>query len=70
MRPEIVLEVAFDAVQSSSRHKSGYALRFPRIARWRRDKPASEVDTLSRVRELSTLGTVEREQRVDQEPES
>ena len=66
VRPEIVLEVAFDAVQPSTRHKSGYALRFPRIARWRHDKPVSEIDTLSRVRQLAALGAVEREQRVDQ----
>jgi len=66
VRPEIVLEVAFDAVQPSTRHKSGYALRFPRIARWRHDKPVSEIDTLSRVRQLAALGTIEREQRVDQ----
>ena len=69
VRPEIVLEVAFDAVQPSSRHKSGYALRFPRIARWRDDKPVSEIDTLNRVRQLAALGTVEREQRVDQATE-
>ena len=49
--PRIVLEVAFDAVQASARHRSGFALRFPRIARWRHDKPVAEIDTLSRVRE-------------------
>jgi DNA ligase-1 len=42
----LVLEVAFDAAQLSSRHKSGVALRFPRIARIRRDKPAAEADRL------------------------
>ena len=42
----LVLEVAFDAAQLSSRHKSGVALRFPRIARIRRDKPAGEADRL------------------------
>ena len=42
----LVLEVAFDAAQRSGRHKSGVALRFPRIARIRRDKPASEADRL------------------------
>ncbi len=66
VRPEIVLEVAFDAVQQSTRHRSGYALRFPRIARWRHDKPVAEIDTLSRVRELAAVSNVEREQRVDQ----
>lgn len=53
VRPEIVLEVTFDLVQKSARHKSGYALRFPRILRVRDDKPASEVDTLERVRALA-----------------
>ena len=52
VRPEVVLEVAFDGVQKSPRHKSGYALRFPRIVRWRRDKRADESDTLDRVKEL------------------
>jgi DNA ligase-1 len=52
LRPEVVLEVAFDGLQKSSRHKSGFALRFPRILRWRRDKPVEEIDTLDRVREL------------------
>ena len=52
VRPEVVLEVAFDGVQKSPRHKSGYALRFPRILRWRRDKRADESDTLDRVKEL------------------
>lgn len=52
VRPEIVLEVAFDGVQKSPRHKSGFALRFPRILRWRRDKKPGECDTLDRVREL------------------
>ena len=53
VRPEIVLEVTFDIVQRSKRHKAGYALRFPRIVRVRDDKPPSEIDTLARVRELA-----------------
>lgn len=53
VRPEVVLEVTFDIVQRSARHKAGYALRFPRIVRIRDDKPASEIDTLQRVRELA-----------------
>ena len=40
----LVLEVAFDSIHSSRRHKSGLAMRFPRIARIRRDKPAAEAD--------------------------
>jgi len=42
--PLLVLEIAFDAVQRSARHKSGVALRFPRIRRIRWDKPAAEAD--------------------------
>jgi DNA ligase 1 len=49
VRAEIVLEVAFDGVQRSDRHDSGYALRFPRIARVRDDKGADEIDTLDAV---------------------
>ncbi len=53
VRPEVVLEITFDVVQPSTRHGSGYALRFPRIVRVRDDKPVVEIDTLARVRELS-----------------
>lgn len=53
VRPEVVLEVTFDVVQPSTRHASGYALRFPRIVRVRDDKPVAEIDTLARVRELA-----------------
>jgi len=63
--PQIVLEVAFDVVQPSARHKSGYALRFPRIVRWRTDKPPEEIDTLEEVRRLAgekMEGTGDREQ--------
>ncbi len=56
VRPEVVLEVTFDIVQKSARHKAGYALRFPRIVRVRDDKPAAEIDTLQRVRELAGDG--------------
>jgi DNA ligase-1 len=52
VKPEVVLEVAFDSIQHSTRHKSGYALRFPRIVRIRDDKPVDEMDTLERVAEL------------------
>lgn len=52
VRPAIVLEVAFDAIQRSKRHASGYALRFPRIVRWRRDKTPDQADSLARVRQL------------------
>jgi DNA ligase-1 len=52
VRPEIVLEVAFDSIQKSERHDSGYALRFPRIKRVRDDRRASDIDTLDRVKEI------------------
>jgi DNA ligase 1 len=52
VRPEVVLEVAFDSIQHSARHESGYAMRFPRIVRIRDDKPVEEIDTLDGVAEL------------------
>jgi DNA ligase-1 len=52
VEPQIVLEVAFNAVMKSDRHNSGFALRFPRIVRIREDKPVSEIDTLERAREI------------------
>lgn len=52
VEPKIVLEVTFDRVQESKRHKSGYALRFPRILRLRDDKSPEEIDTLDTVRRL------------------
>ena len=50
--PELVLEIAFDAIQRSGRHKSGVAMRFPRIHRIRWDKPAAEADLLSTLEGL------------------
>lgn len=50
--PRIVIEVTFDRVQQSKRHKSGYALRFPRILRVRTDKNPEEIDTLETVQRL------------------
>lgn len=52
VEPGLVLEVAFDAVQPSTRHKSGVAMRFPRVHRIRWDKPAAEADTLETVKSL------------------
>jgi len=52
VRPEIVLEVAFDSIQRSERHDSGYALRFPRIKRIRDDKPLSEIDSIEAVKRI------------------
>jgi len=53
VEPTVVIEVTFDRVQPSKRHKSGYALRFPRILRLRPDKNPSDIDTLETVRRLS-----------------
>lgn len=54
--PKLVLEIAFDALQPSSRHKSGIAMRFPRVSRIRWDKPANEADTLDALTRLMTAG--------------
>jgi DNA ligase-1 len=53
VEPTMVLEVAFDVIQRSNRHDSGFALRFPRIVRLRPDKQPSEIDTLSTVEKLA-----------------
>jgi ATP-dependent DNA ligase len=50
VEPTVILEVAFNNIQRSDRHESGYALRFPRIVRLRRDKGVSEIDTVERVK--------------------
>ncbi len=59
VEPKLVLEVAFDAVFKSTRHKSGIAMRFPRIHRIRWDKPAAEADTLATVQKLVVGGELE-----------
>jgi DNA ligase-1 len=50
--PELVFEIAFEGIQASPRHKSGIALRFPRMLRWRHDKPVDEIDTIDSLRAL------------------
>jgi DNA ligase-1 len=52
VEPLQVFELAFEGIQLSKRHKSGLAVRFPRISRWRQDKPASEADSLASARAL------------------
>ncbi len=54
VEPTVVLEVTFDAVQPSARHKGGYALRFPRIVRLRPDKTPADIDTIDEVARLAT----------------
>jgi len=46
VKPELVFEIGFEGIAASNRHKSGVALRFPRILRWRKDKPVTEINTL------------------------
>lgn len=53
VQPLQVFELGFEAVNRSTRHKSGFAVRFPRILRWRRDKPAAEADTLAALQALA-----------------
>lgn len=52
VEPELVFEIAFEGINRSKRHKSGVALRFPRIKRWRKDKPANEANTLTDLHRL------------------
>ena len=57
VEPVHVFELGFEGLAESSRHKSGVAVRFPRMLRWRKDKPASEADTLETVRGLLSPGS-------------
>ena len=52
VKPELVFEIAFEGIAASNRHKSGVALRFPRMSRWRQDKKADEINTLDDLKEL------------------
>jgi DNA ligase 1 len=52
VRPELVFEIAFEGIAASARHKSGVALRFPRINRWRKDKTPAEIDTLDNLKRM------------------
>jgi DNA ligase-1 len=52
VKPDIVLEIAFDSIQPSTRHESGLALRFPRIKAIRRDKGVDAIDTVAYARTL------------------
>ena len=59
VRPEQVFELAFEGINPSPRHKSGLALRFPRILRWRTDKPAAAADRIEQVQALLPEGASE-----------
>jgi DNA ligase-1 len=52
VKPELVFEIAFEGIAASNRHKSGVALRFPRISRWRKDKTPEEINTLEDLKQL------------------
>jgi DNA ligase-1 len=52
VKPELVFEIAFEGIAASNRHKSGVALRFPRINRWRKDKRADEINTLNDLKKM------------------
>ena len=52
VKPELVFELAFEAIQRSTRHKSGVAVRFPRIARWREDKKIADADSIETIYEM------------------
>ena len=56
VRPELVVEIAFDGIQTSPRYPGGMALRFARVIRYREDKPADQADTIDTVRMLHDAG--------------
>ena len=57
VKPELVFELAFEGIAASNRHKSGVALRFPRMSRWRKDKTVAEINTIEDLRQmLNTYG--------------
>ena len=55
VKPELVFEIAFEGIAASARHKSGVALRFPRINRWRKDKTVAEIDTIANLKKMLEL---------------
>ncbi|MGZ5287529.1 MAG: cisplatin damage response ATP-dependent DNA ligase, partial [Flavisolibacter sp.] len=55
VKPELVFEIAFEGIAASNRHKSGVALRFPRISRWRKDKKPEEINTLDDLKKMLEL---------------
>jgi len=62
VNPSLIFEIAFEGAQSSGRHKSGVALRFPRINRWRKDKKIEEADTLETIRGYARMNEIVREE--------
>ena len=54
VKQELVFELAFEGIQKSPRHRSGIAVRFPRMARWRKDKKAADADSIDTIKALLT----------------
>src|SRR5690606_4119198 len=52
VQPKLVFEIAFEGIGFSSRHKSGVALRFPRILRWRKDKTVNDIDDIEEIKKM------------------
>ena len=52
VKPELVFEIAFEGIAESKRHKSGVALRFPRMSRWRKEKMLEDINTLEDLKEM------------------
>ena len=52
VKPELVFEIAFEGIAASNRHKSGVALRFPRMSRWRKDKTVDEINTIDDLKAM------------------
>src|SRR5690606_18490119 len=52
VKPELVFEIAFEGIGFSTRHKSGVALRFPRIVRWRKDKTVGDIDDIEEIKKM------------------
>lgn len=59
VKPELVFEIAFEGINWSSRHKSGVALRFPRISRWRKDKKVEDIDDIETIKALINQNTID-----------
>jgi DNA ligase-1 len=55
VKPELVFEIAFEGIAASNRHKSGVALRFPRMSRWRKDKTFEEINTLDDLKQMLNI---------------
>ena len=55
VKPELVFEIAFEGIAESKRHKSGVAVRFPRMSRWRHDKNAEDINTLDDLKAMLAM---------------